>query len=178
MDPGVLLLLLRLLMVFLLLSQFSFISALVRILSVYQDPPTDYPMPEDIEQNCLHLLDIPAVATPDVSKATEWHDVNSATGLDHIPSFIIKVVKDVLSPVITSIFNWRLITSSFPCIWKHTLVTRISNPGTPKLHNFRAISVLSNVLEIFERIVYDHLYSFVRPKISLQHGFIAGHSTN
>lgn len=47
-----------------------------------------------------------------------------------------------------------------------------------KVENYRPISVLCAASQIFERLIFSHLYKNFKSKISLfQHGFVAGRST-
>ena len=148
--------------------------------SVYQDPCNS-----SLNVNCssensqnLKVFGRPLVTVSDVQSAILELKVRTSRGDDGIPSFIIKGISEIVSPVLTSLFNWSLASGDFPRFWKVAAVTPIPKKGPNSLVNFRPISVIGVVPKIFEKIMYKYLYRKVAHLISPhQHGFMNGRST-
>ena len=93
----------------------------------------------------------------------------------------MKVAALVLAESLCKIFNKSVKICTFPSEWKSAKVFPVhkkddkSNPN-----NYRPISVLPAVGKVFERIIYDQLYSYLsRNKLVTKHqsGFRSLHST-
>ena len=104
-----------------------------------------------------------------------------AVGLDYISSKLLKVAALVLAESLCKIFNKSVKICTFPSERKSAKVFPVhkkddkSNPN-----NYRPISVLPAVGKVFERIIYDQLYSYLsRNKLVTKHqsGFRSLHST-
>ena len=145
---------------------------------------------QDLDCNCLdvsqssdddrslHVFGKPLVTVSSVQSAINELKVRSSSGVDGIPSFIIKGVSGIVSPILASLFNWSLAVGSFPYLWKIAAVTPIPKKGPSSLVNFRPISVVGVVAKIFEKIMFKYLYGKVYHLISPhQHGFLSGRST-
>lgn len=67
-----------------------------------------------------------------------------------------------------------------PFIWKQSIVVPILKNGDKhNILNYRGISKLSIIPKLFEKIVYDSLFSAVKSLITPnQHGFISGRSVD
>lgn len=104
-----------------------------------------------------------------------------ATGLDGISSKILKIAAPVITSTLTFLFNKSIETSVFPDDWKGARVSPIFKAGDrDNIDNYRPISVLSAVTKIFEKVVFDQLYSYVsRNKLlyKYQSGFRSVYST-
>ena len=109
-------------------------------------------------------------------------DGRKATGLDKIPSRLLKVAAEVVAPSLTQIFNKSISMGVFPTEWKLAKVTPIFKKGAKSdLNNYRPISVLPIVSKVFEKIIYDQLYSYLNGNnllTSCQSGFRSLHSTH
>ena len=104
-----------------------------------------------------------------------------AVGLDHISSKLLKVAAPVLAESLCKIFNKSVETGTFPSEWKSAKVFPVHKKDDKSdPNNYRPISVLPAVGKVFERIIYDQLYSYLsRNKILTKHqsGFRSLHST-
>ena len=106
---------------------------------------------------------------------------NSSSNIDSYSPMILKVISDIVSPVIASLINKSLQLGYFPKKFKLARVIAL-HKGGPKdeLSNYRPISLLPTLSKIFERFVYNQLYYFLEkfniltPK---QFGFRKGKST-
>ena len=108
-------------------------------------------------------------------------DEKKATGLDMIPSKLLKMTASIVAPSLTAIFTKSIITGIYPIEWKTARVTPVFKKGVKSdLNNYRPISVIPAVSKIFEKIVYDQLYRYLNDNkllSSCQSGFRSLHST-
>ena len=102
--------------------------------------------------------------TPEmVKKVITNLDSSKAFGLDSIPVVALKNCEPELSYILAELFNMCLKESCFPDCWKVPLVLPIfKNVGERSTaKNYRPVSLLSVVSEIFEKLVnnriVDHL---------------------
>ena len=104
-----------------------------------------------------------------------------ATGLDNISARFIRECADLISVPISDLFNKSLTSGIFPDDWKSARVIPLFKQGERSdLNNYRPISVISVIAKVFERIVYDQLYSFLAKEDVIskqQSGFRSLHST-
>jgi hypothetical protein len=103
-------------------------------------------------------------------------DINFHTS--SAPPKLIKLVAQKMSLILTKMFNACIASSIFPDILKIARVTPIpKNTECLNICNYRPISILSPFAKIFEKIIYDRLYSFF-DEFSLfndhQYGFVKG----
>ena len=108
-------------------------------------------------------------------------DEKKATGLDMIPSKLLKMAARIVTPSLTAIFTKSIITGIYPTEWKMARVTPVLKKGEKSdLNNYRPISVIPVVSKVFEKIVYDQLYQYLNDNqllSSCQSGFRSLHST-
>ena len=104
-----------------------------------------------------------------------------ATGLDGLSTKILKIASPMVSQSLTFLFNIIIATGNFPTEWKKARVSPLFKAGTRnELENYRPISVLPVISKVFERILYDQLYSYISTHNLLtnkQFGFRRLHST-
>ena len=108
-------------------------------------------------------------------------DEKKATGLDMIPSKLLKMAASIVTPSLTAIFTKSIITGIYPTEWKMARVTPVFKKGEKSdLNNYRPISVIPVVSKVFEKTVYDQLYQYLNDNqllSSCQSGFRSLHST-
>ena len=87
---------------------------------------------------------------------------SKATGLDNISAKLIRECADLILIPLYNIFNNSLSSSLFPDDWKCARVTPLFKQGQrTDVNNYRPISVFPIIAKVFEKIVYDQLYSFL-----------------
>lgn len=126
--------------------------------------------------NCNSHLNITENEVMNVIKKL---DKNKNTSPDGIPSvFYINTAKEIAKPL-SIIYNLSLKTNSFPKLFKLSYVIPIHKSGDKaSVTNYRPISIISVTAKIFERIVYNFIYSNVQHLIAPeQHGFCSNKST-
>ena len=102
-----------------------------------------------------------------------------ATGLDRIPCILLKMAANIVAPSLSGIFEKSVHTGVFPAEWNLARVTPAFKKGIKSDHNnYRPISVIPVVSEIFEKIIYDQLYEYLNDNALLsdcQSGFCSLH---
>ena len=87
---------------------------------------------------------------------------NKAIGLDKISARLLKDSASVLAPVLTSLFNRSLLSSTFPCIWKSGKVSALFKSGDRcDPNNYRPITILPTVSKILEKAVHSQVYNYL-----------------
>lgn len=102
-----------------------------------------------------------------------------STGIDGIPTVVLKKCALVLTPCIAEITNRCISEGSFPNIWKEAVVVPV-----PKVQHssdaceYRPISLLPLISKVVEREIAELLTTFTEPHLSdAQFGFRQGRST-
>ena len=108
-------------------------------------------------------------------------DTSKATGPDNISNALLKHCSISLAKPLSIIFNLSLKTGIFPHMWKSANVTPIfKNKGDKKNCDFyRPISLLPCVSKVFEKLMFSHIYEFLRKNkiiVPNQSGFTPGDS--
>ena len=108
-------------------------------------------------------------------------DLIVAIGFDGISSWLLKLIKPVLTKSLTLITNQILTTGIFPDKLKTAKVIPIYKKGDETIFcNYRPISILPVISKVIETIIYGQLDSFLkRHKLMYdsQYGFRKEHST-
>ena len=105
---------------------------------------------------------------------------SSFLGPDLIHSFILYRCSQVLTPIVTELFNWVLHDRTWPAVWPSlSFVTPLHKDGPrTKIENYRPISILPKLFVILERILFIFMFPKVRNSITKnQHGFMTKRST-
>ena len=99
-----------------------------------------------------------------------------------IPILLIKTTSQIISPLLSKLYNKCMAAGTFPKIFKIGKITPIYKKGNRELiENCRPVSTLPIFGKIFEKIIHKRLYSYlvsmnIIPKT--QFGFRKGHSTS
>ena len=105
--------------------------------------------------------------------------INKATGIDKISNRILKMAAPVIYKNLTDLFNLSITSGVFPSDWK--IVSPLFKSGElTDANNYRPISVLPTIARVFERLIFDQLYTYVNENNFLytyQSGFRPLHST-
>jgi hypothetical protein len=108
-------------------------------------------------------------------------DTSKATGPDGISNTLLKEAAVPISQPLSELFNYSLSSGCFPESWKIANVVPIFKKDNPMLcNNYRPISLLCCISKVFEKILFNHIYSFLKDNGLLnqnQSGFIPGDST-
>ena len=106
---------------------------------------------------------------------------NKATGSDGISGQMLLLCDDSVTLPLKIIFRNILLTSIYPDTWKLANVTPIFKKGDKQsIKNYRPISLLPICGKIFEKIIFNNLYSYLNVNNLItknQSGFRPGDST-
>ncbi|CAH1240954.1 Hypp6244 [Branchiostoma lanceolatum] len=107
--------------------------------------------------------------------------IDKAPGPDGITTKLLREAALEICVSLQQLFNYSLSTGIFPMEWKQSNVTPVFKKGdrTDPL-NYRPISLLPTVAKVFERLVHNHLYSYLEENSLLhknQSGFKKGDGT-
>ena len=121
------------------------------------------------------------ITISEVSKALKDLKPKKATGVDGIPSHLLKDRSDALASPLSVIFNLTIQQNVNPAEWKKAKVTPLHKSGSKDdPRNYRPISVLPVVSKVLERLIRKQLASFFDDHnllCKLQSGFRRMHST-
>ena len=116
-----------------------------------------------------------------IAKIISNLNVKKASGNDEVSARMIKICGNTLIEPLFTIFDNCLKKGVFPNIWKKANVVPIYKKGKRDLvKNYRPVSLLPILGKIFEKIIFDSLYSYLIENnmiTSKQSGFIKGDST-
>ena len=134
----------------------------------------DYLMPTN--QNSMFLEDC---TSEEIQLIISEFDNNKASD---IPVHVIKKSGHVTSPILAKYFNILMTEGIFPEVLKIGKVTPIYKKDSPEeIGNYRPVSILPIFGKIFEKVMYNRIYSFATSQKLLnqnQFGFRKGHSTS
>ena len=118
----------------------------------------------------------------EIDKIIKSLKVNKAIGPNSISPAILRNFKKELSELLCLIVNLSFSEGIFPDPLKRAKVIPIYKKEDPlNCNNFKLISLLSNISEVFEKLMYRRLYYFLEQHDCLytqQFGFRNSHSTN
>ena len=87
---------------------------------------------------------------------------NKASGSDEISAQMLLVCDDTVGTPLKLILENILISSSYPDVWKLANITPIFKKGDKQsIVNYRPISLLPICGKIFEKIIFNNLYSYL-----------------
>ena len=89
----------------------------------------------------------------DVIKLVKDIDVHKGSGIEYLPSFILKDVFEVITPQLTYLFNQSISLGVFPESWAVAIVTPIPKTGNKHMvNNWRPISIIPLIGKLMEKL--------------------------
>ena len=127
------------------------------------------------------MFSLANVTVGPVSKILHNMSSSKASGLYEIPAKYLKDGSSVISKLLTHIINLSITTGSIPDDLKKARIVRLYKKNS-KTHvgNYRPISVLSVISEVFEKVVFMQLSDYLsenRLLYEFQSGFRSSYST-
>ena len=119
------------------------------------------------------------ISEPMVQKQIASLNKKKPTTFNNIPTRILVENSDIISPFITNIYNNCKYKSEFPPTLKLADITPVHKKSDRTIDdNYRPVSILPSISKIFERNMYDPIYSYVDKYLSpFLFGFRKGFST-
>ena len=117
----------------------------------------------------------------EVSDLLKCIDTTKATGPDGISPKLLYLAGDTIVPSLTRLINLSLQLALVPKSWKEANVIPLYKKGKKSdINNYRPVSLLPCLSKILEKIVFKHLFNYLRDQNLLtphQSGFRPGDST-
>ena len=107
-------------------------------------------------------------------------DVNKAQGPDAINGAVLKNCSESLAYPLSKMFSLIYNVGYIPAEWKLSNVVPVhKKDNKSNVENYRPVSLISLVMKVLERIMYEELLSRTETKIDpRQHGFLRNKSCN
>ena len=102
----------------------------------------------------------------DVIKIIRALDVNKAHGHDNISVRLIKLCTNSVTNPLTLIFRNSMAAGKFATQWKRANIAPIHKKNDKQIvSNYRPVSLLLIWSNIFEKLIFNELFKFLRTKI-------------
>ncbi|KAJ8716725.1 hypothetical protein PYW07_003352 [Mythimna separata] len=115
----------------------------------------------------------------EVRRQLKMLDTNKGPGPDDIPPYFLKSTAETICKPLSMLFNKCIQSGTFPSLWKQANIIPVHKSGPRQdIENYRPISILCALAKIFEKLVHQAIYPFLRHNIiPEQHGFVKNKST-
>ncbi|GBP43628.1 LINE-1 retrotransposable element ORF2 protein [Eumeta japonica] len=101
---------------------------------------------------------VPLVLKEETETAIMTQKSGKAPGPDNITNELLRISMSVIVPKLTNLFNVIIKTESIPEDWtKSTIVLLHKKGGKGDIGNYRPISLMSNIYEVFSKIILFRL---------------------
>lgn len=160
----------------------SFNNHFINTVDLLKVPKADLSFVKD-SPSCKtkYLSEFSPVSVEEVAKIILGLNNTKSCGWDDIPVHLLKLSVQVISPILTYIFNLAIRTCTFPTKLKLSEIKPIFKKGIKNdIQNFRPISLLSNISKIFEKALHNRIVYFLESNNLLgaeQFGFRKNRST-
>ena len=102
---------------------------------------------------CMTLYEEIVFTVEDVIKLVKDIDIHKSSGIEYMPSFILKDVFEKIPLQLTYLFNQSMSLGMFPESWAVAIVTPIPKAGNPHLAtNWRLISIIPLIGKLMEKM--------------------------
>ena len=118
-------------------------------------------LPTNLPQLTNKCLDSIHFSSSDIAKIISHLDPNKAHGHDMLSIRMIKLCGNSICKPLSIIFNDCLNEGKFPHEWKKANVVPVHKKGSKqRLKSYRPISLLPICSKIFERLIYNEMFTF------------------
>ena len=121
------------------------------------------------------------VTENDVEKVIRQLKLKKASGIDDVPSLLVKICSQEIVSFLTHMINMSLCVGKFPTRLKVVALLPIyKKADETKLENYRPIALLSIFSKIIEKVISNKIMEFLNKYnliTSSQDGFRSGYST-
>ena len=123
----------------------------------------------------VHTINDLICTASEVAKVLKSLNVSKACGPDGVSPQLLKECHMKLASSLTRLFNYSLSRGTLPVDWKTVNVVPVFNSGEQTAtDNYRPVSLTSMVVKSLERLIHNHIMSFLSDNKFLcdnQHGF-------
>ena len=148
-------------------------------LSLTEEDFTDHPSIAAIKSKSFQLnFAFTENKTEAISDYILKMNIKKSTGPDGFSPKILKLSAPPVATPLSTLFNYCIRTNTLPNDWKMSNVTSIHKKGdVSDKKYYRSVSVLSAISKLFEKAMFDQLYTSFVPTISPNmSGFFKGRS--
>ena len=121
------------------------------------------------------------ISEEDLNRIISSMKTCKSAGFDKISVKLMQAAGKIILKSLKKIFNLSLNTGILPDDWKIARVTQIyKSESRTDCGNYRPISIISNVAQVFEKVIYSQLITFLNENKVIpenQSGFRPNHST-
>ena len=104
------------------------------------------------------------IQVSDIASIIDKLNPKKAHGVDGVSIELIKKCKSVIALPLKIIFEKCLETGIYPSLWKKANIQPVHKKDSRQLaSNYRPISLLCICGKIFEKIIFDQMYTFFNP---------------
>ena len=118
----------------------------------------------------------------DIVRVVKKIDIHKSSGIDFLPSFVMKDCFEVIIDQLTYLFNQSMKLGIFPTSWKVATITPIPKTGNSTIvGNWRPISIVPLIGKLMENLCAPLLTEYLENNSILcdeQHGFRKNRSTS
>ena len=152
----------------------------IKLASEIPDPPNDITLKSYLTKTNT-VFKLQKVTPTRILKLLSTLDSTKATGVDKISNKLLKMAVPFIYLSLTELFNFCIETSSFPSKLEIAKISPLFKDGEQSdKNNYRPISVIPTVAPVFERLIYEQLYTYLNDNNLIntqQSGFRSLHST-
>jgi hypothetical protein len=99
----------------------------------------------------------------EVAKILKCLDIGKANGPDGVSNRLLRETYNEIALPLTNLFNKSFTLGKVPMAWKESNICPIfKKDDKSKVSNYRPIALLSNTAKAQERVVYIHLYKYLK----------------
>ena len=146
------------------------------VINIFRDHPSILNIKQRIQVNNKFIFT--RCNPKDIMKTINNLNIHKPTTFNNIPVKLIVATSDICSPLISKYYN-AIINCKFPGPLKMADITPVykKEENTNK-SNYRPVSILPSVSNIFERLMHDQIFSYIDSHLSnYLCGFRKGYST-
>ena len=135
----------------------------------------------DIVSDCSSFQNVDwnfVVTKSDVFDQLIQLNAKKACGSDYVPTFVYKLCASDIAEPLARIYNYCIVNSYFPSLWKEAHVVPIPKCHNPSVYDLRPISLLCVPSKVFEKLIFNSTKQFFYSNLdSNQFGFRENSST-
>ena len=140
-----------------------------------RDIPSADTVPESYLISTNSTFSFKSCSSNEVRELLEKLETKKSTGLDNLPSRMLKIAAGALARSLAFLFNQSISSGIVPTKWKLARVTPIFKKGKRQdVNNYRPISIIPAVAKVFESIIYDQFFKYRKDNdllVNCQSGF-------
>ena len=150
---------------------------IINMINKFKNHPSIIKIKEKVEIN--ETFSFSRCSVDNIEREIDKLNINKPTTFNNIPAKILVENGETCSPFISKIYNDSIFSCKFPGPLKNADITPVHKKDeTTKKENYRPVSILPSISKIFERNMYDQIYTYMNNHLShYLCGFRKGYNT-